>query len=154
MDSNPNEVVTILLVNGVNADASTLGSLFTSSGITKYAYTPTSSTPSTWPTLQSLITANTRLVTFIADLASNTGSEYLLNEFDYMWENPYQVDAASNFSCTPARPSAVAGSLSSAKSSGRMFLMNHFLYETQLFSIETPNTEALQTPPIPPSPAP
>lgn len=142
MDSNPNEVVTILLVNGVDATASTLGGLFTTSGITKYSYTPSSATPSTWPTLQTLISANTRLVTFIADLTSNTGAEYLLNEFDYMWENPYSVNSANNFSCIPDRPSAVAGSLSTAKSSGRMFLMNHFLDEIQLFSIQTPNVTA------------
>jgi hypothetical protein len=145
MDANPNEVVTILLVNGVNADASTLGQIFTNSGITKYTYTPTSSSPSTWPTLQEMISANTRLVTFIASLSSNTGAEYLLSEFDYVWENNYLVTTPSNFTCTPDRPSAVAGSLSSAKSSGRMFLMNHFLDEEQLFGIQTPNMDAANT---------
>lgn len=142
MDSNPNEVVTILLVNGPNAEASEIGESFTNSGITKYSYTPSSSTPSSWPTLQSMISANTRLVTFIASLSSNTGATYLLNEFDYVWENNYQVTDASNFTCTPDRPSAVAGSLSSAKSSGRMFLMNHFLDQDQLFGIQTPNFDA------------
>jgi hypothetical protein len=141
MDANPNEVVTILLVNGPNADASTLGQIFTNSGITKYSYTPTSKTTSSWPTLQQMITANTRLVTFIASLSSNTGAEYLLSEFDYVWENNFSVTTASNFTCTPDRPSAVAGSLSSAKTSGRMFLMNHFLDEEQIFG-QVPDVEA------------
>jgi hypothetical protein len=89
-----------------------------------------------------MISANTRLVTFIASLISNTSAEYLLNEFDYVWENNYLVTTPSNFTCTPDRPSAVAGSLSSAKSSGRMFLMNHFLDEERLFGIQPPNMDA------------
>ncbi|KIW00550.1 uncharacterized protein PV09_07905 [Verruconis gallopava] len=144
MDSNPNEVVTMLLVNGANADATTLGEIFTNSGITKYAYTPTSSTPSSWPTLQEMISADTRLVIFIASLSSNTGAEFLLNEFDYVWENNYDVTDASNFTCTPARPSAVAGSLSTAKSSGRMFLMNHFLDQNELIA-QVPDVAAANT---------
>lgn len=141
MGNNPNEVVTILLVNGPGATASELGPLFTNSSITQYSYTPTSATPSTWPTLQEMITANTRLVTFIASLDSNTGAEFLLNEWNYIWENNYDVSAASNFTCTPSRPSSVAGSFSTAQSSGRMFLMNHFLYQNQLFGIQSPDVE-------------
>lgn len=141
MTANPNEVVTILLVNGVGATASTLGQMFTNSGIIQHAYTPTSASPSTWPTLQQMISANTRLVTFIASLNDNTGAEYLLNEWNYMWENNYLVTAASNFTCTPDRPAAVEGSFTTASSSGRMFMMNHFLYEQQLFNIETPDVD-------------
>jgi hypothetical protein len=141
MEANPNEVVTILLVNGVGATASTLGQIFTNSGITQHAYTPASATPSTWPTLQQMISANTRLVTFIASLDDNTGAEYLLNEWDYMWENNYLVKTPSNFTCTPDRPAAVGGSFTTAASSGRMFMMNHFLYEEQLFNIETPDVD-------------
>ena len=82
LDNNPNEVVTLLLVNSINVDASRLNTDFTRSGINKYAYAPTSSSGS-WPTLQSLIDANSRLVVFIASLSSNTGATYLLDEFTY-----------------------------------------------------------------------
>jgi hypothetical protein len=141
MDSNPNDVVTVLLVNSVNADAGTIGADFTASGISKYAYSGSAS-GGTWPTLQSLITANTRLVTFVASLPSgNTGAPYLLDEFSYIYENPFTVLSASNFSCLPDRPSAVKGSASSAKSSGRMFLMNHFLDKEQLFGIQIPDVD-------------
>jgi hypothetical protein len=145
MGANPNEVVTILLVNGVGADATTLGQIFTSSGITQYSYTPSSASPSSWPTLQQMINANTRLVTFIASLSSNAGAEYLLNEWDYMWENNYLVTTPSNFTCTPDRPAAVQGSYATASSSGRMFMMNHFLYQQQLFNIESPDVESAGT---------
>jgi hypothetical protein len=139
MGRNPNEVVTILLVNGVGADASTLGQIFTNSGITRYSYTPISTSTSTWPTLQQMISANTRLVTFIASLNSNAEAPFLLNQFDYVWENNYLVTTSSNFTCTPDRPAAVAGSFNTARSSGRLFMMNHFLYQQQLFNIQSPD---------------
>jgi hypothetical protein len=144
LDSNPNEVVTILLVNSIDATTATLGADFVSSGISTYGYQfPASGAPSTWPTLQSLITANTRLVTFVASLTdSNTAAPYLLDEFTYVWENPFTSISPSNFSCLPDRPSSVAGSYSTAKSSGRMFLMNHFLDENELFGIQVPNVDA------------
>ncbi|TVY32034.1 PI-PLC X domain-containing protein, partial [Lachnellula occidentalis] len=60
MDSNPNEVVTLLLVNSDDQEAATFGSIFNSTGISTYGYTPSSTTAyTTWPTLQTLITANT-----------------------------------------------------------------------------------------------
>lgn len=147
MDDNPNDVVTILLVNSDNNDASDLGSVFDSSGISKYAYTQTStSAPVSWPTLQSLISANTRLITFIASLPSgNSAAPYLLDEFTYVFENPYDVTSASNFSCMPNRPSTLGGSISAAESSNMMFLMNHFLDNAESLGIETPDPDAAGT---------
>ncbi|KAF2423520.1 hypothetical protein EJ08DRAFT_689815 [Tothia fuscella] len=142
MDNNANEVVTLLLVNSVSAEAGRIGADFTSSGISKYAYAGGSTASSTWPTLQSLISANTRLVTFVASLPSgNTAAPYLFDEFTYIYENPFTVLSPSNFSCLPDRPAIVRGSASSAKSSGRMFLMNHFLDKEQLFGIQTPDVD-------------
>lgn len=148
MDSNPNDVVTLLLVNSDNTDASTLGSVFQSSGISSYAYTQTSSTaPTSWPTLQSLISANTRLITFIASLTSsgNSAAPYLLDEFTYVFENNYDVTDATNFTCTPNRPSTLGASVSAAQASNMMFLMNHFLDSAEAFGIETPDVDAADT---------
>ncbi|KAE9974472.1 hypothetical protein EG328_003802 [Venturia inaequalis] len=148
LDANPNEVVTLLLVNSVNADASTLAAQFSTSGIKKFAYTPTTVPTSAagWPTLQTLITANTRLITFVASLPSgNAAAPYLLDEFTSIWENPYDNISPSNFTCTPDRPATVKGSLTTAKTSGKLFLMNHFLYVSQLFGIESPNVDASTT---------
>lgn len=141
MDANTNDVVTILLVNSDNASPSDLGEQFSSSGIDKYAYTPPSSTtlPQTWPTLDTLIGNNTRLVTFVASLSQPSAQyPYLLDEFTFVFENAYENINPSNYSCNPNRPSSL-GSASAALESGRLFLMNHFLYETQLFGIQSPN---------------
>lgn len=140
MDSNPNDVVTILLVNGAGATASELASAYTRSGLSDYAYMPASSAATTtWPTLQELISNGTRAMNFVATLADNTGATYLMNEFDYIFENDYDNSEVSDFSCDVNRPSNLANDTSTAISSGYMPLMNHFLYENQLFGIQSPN---------------
>ena len=70
MDENPSDVVTILLVNSDKASPSELAAEFEKSRITEYKYTPpsTAAPQITWPTLQKLISANTRLMTFVASL--------------------------------------------------------------------------------------
>ena len=148
MDANPNEVVTVLLVNSDNAPATALHSEFVASGINTLAYTPASTTQATtnWPTLQQMITRGTRLVTFVANLptSQNTVAPYLLDEFTFVFENPFSVTDATRFSCDPDRPGAVSGSPAAALSSNRMFLMNHFLYEDLLLGIQQPNEKSVE----------
>lgn len=138
-------VVTLLLVNSDDASAEDLAGEFEASGIDSYGYTPSSTSGpiDTWPTLQTLIDANTRLMTFVASLSSddNSVAPYLMDEFTYIFENNFDVTALSNFTCTPARPSAVAGDTSTAISSGYLPLMNHFLDEAEGFGIEIPDID-------------
>ena len=67
LDANPNEVLTLLLTNGDSVDVSMFGDAFTSSGIDTYAFIPATNPLSidAWPTLQDLITSNTRLIAFL-----------------------------------------------------------------------------------------
>ena len=142
-ESNSLQVITVLLVNSDNATPSQLKAAFDTSSISQYAYTPPSTTVATltWPTLQQLIDNKTRLITFVADLApaSNTVAPYLLDEFTFVFENPFEVTSASNFSCTADRPASVSGMTTAAISSDLLPLMNHFLDTQQGFGIETPN---------------
>ncbi|TVY80549.1 PI-PLC X domain-containing protein [Lachnellula suecica] len=135
MDANPNEVVTLLLVNSDDEDASTFGSVFNSTGISTYGYTPTSTTGpvATWPTLQTLITANTRLVTFIASITYDSSYPFLLPEFDFVFETAFGVTSTDGFNCTLSRPTSLDSS-ASAISAGYMGLLNHFLDTTGLIS--------------------
>lgn len=137
MDANKNEVVTLLLVNSDNALASDIGPQFEASGIDEYAYAPASSSAvKTWPTLQSLISNGTRLVTFVASLGDpSTKYPYLLNEFTHIFENDYENESPTEYACTPNRPKG----LTTSDTGGRIFLMNHFLYSTQVFGIQQPN---------------
>ncbi|KAJ5466931.1 hypothetical protein N7475_004683 [Penicillium sp. IBT 31633x] len=146
LDDNPNEVVTILLVNSDGASASELNTEFTSGNITDYAYEPTSpgSAPSTWPTLQTMIDDGKRLVVFIADIDTSESHPYLMDEWTYVWENSYDVSSSSNFSCEPDRPSAYKGNSASALDANLLPLMNHFLYSS-IFDIQYPNASYVGT---------
>lgn len=146
MDSNPNEVVTLLLVNSDNEDASAFGTAFDASGISKYGYTPTSTSGpvATWPTLQTLITANTRLVTFIASITYDSTYPYLLSEFDFIFETAFGVSSLSGFNCTLDRPSSLSSS-SSAISAGYMGLLNHFADTAEAFGITIPDVTDIAT---------
>lgn len=142
-------VVTILLVNSDNASAEDLHAEFGAAQITSYAYTPLSTTTATttWPTLDQLIANSTRLVTFVASLDSskNTVAPYLLDEFTFVFENPFEVLNLTGFSCVPDRPAAVKGNASIAVQSGRLPLMNHFLDTQEAFGVEVPDIENIKT---------
>ncbi|KAK3050705.1 hypothetical protein LTR09_008071 [Extremus antarcticus] len=151
LESNPNEVVTLLLVNGVNALGSELTAQYDAAGITSsLAYTPSgpSSTSQNWPTLQSLISSGTRLINFVPDLNENSGAPFLMNEWNYVFENDYEITSPSDFSCDLNRPANLINRTPQAVSNGMMPLMNHFLYHTDegsLFSIEQPNATYVTT---------
>jgi hypothetical protein len=146
MDVNTNEVVTLLLVNSDDESAATFGSVFEASGISTYGYTPTSTTGpiSTWPTLQTLITANTRLVTFVASITYDSTYPYLLSEFNYVFETAFGVSSLGGFNCTLSRPMSLS-SATSAISSGYMGLLNHFADTVEAFGITIPDVSDIAT---------
>jgi hypothetical protein len=143
MDNNPREVVTLIIVNSDNLAAAEYGRIFTSSGISTYGYTPFSTPQTTWPTLQTMITANTRLVTFIASISYDPTFPYLLPEFDFMFETAFGVTSPDLFNCTLHRP-ASQGTARAAISTGYMGMVNHFLDDEQSF-FQVPNTLLLDT---------
>lgn len=130
MDAHPDDVVTLLLVNPDNADVGLFGTDFSGSGIAKYGYVPASATATGfWPTLDALISANTRLVTFIASVAASSAYPYLLPEFAYVFETAFEVTTKDGFNCDLDRPTA-AGTAAQAVAANYLPLVNHFLYNT------------------------
>jgi hypothetical protein len=148
LDANPNDVVTVLLVNSDNATPTQFASEFVQSGIEPYAYVPPSETtpPSggTWPTLQELIDLKQRLIVFVASfsVSPTVGQTYLMDEFYFIFENPFTNTNVSSFVCTPNRPSGL-GDSQSAIATGRMSLINHFLDMDEIFGIDVPNVDAI-----------
>jgi len=69
LDNHPNEVVTLLITNGDNLDISRFDAAFSDSGIKPYTFVPSTSPGvlpiDSWPTLQELIDAGTRVVAFL-----------------------------------------------------------------------------------------
>ncbi|KAI0878377.1 PLC-like phosphodiesterase [Hypoxylon argillaceum] len=141
MDNNPNEVVTLLIVNSDSKTAAQFGAVFEASGISEYGYTPSGTT---WPTLQTMITAKTRLVTFIASVTASSAYPYLLSEFDYVFETAYDITSLSGFNCTLDRPTTQS-SASAALAAGLLPLMNHFVYDDLGSSIEIPDVDDVAT---------
>jgi hypothetical protein len=139
MDKNPNDVVTVLIVDSDNATPAQLGAQFAASGIDKLAYTPpsTSVVPKTWPTLQNLISNGTRLMAFVASITADATVPYLMDEFSFVFENDYENESPTDYKCTPSRPSSLT-TTQQAADSGKMFLMNHFLYTSNSL-IQSPN---------------
>ncbi|KAK6209534.1 hypothetical protein QIS74_11118 [Colletotrichum tabaci] len=145
MDKHTNEVVTILLVNSDNQAASAFGKVFESSGIAKYGYKPSSSSAtSNWPTLQTMIDADTRLVTFVASITADANYPYLLPEFSYVFETEYEVTSAAGFNCTVDRPSTYS-SATAAVSANMLPLMNHFQYQILAADILIPDVSDIET---------
>ena len=147
LDKNPSDVVTILLVNGDNIDARELEGVYSQADIAHYGYIPqkidiaplpSNETNQTWPTLDEMIDKGQRLVSFIAPITPDEdNAPYLLNEWTFIWENYYAVTDASNFTCHPDRPANLT--VTTARESGRLFLMNHMLYWQQAFGIQVPD---------------
>ncbi|EON69850.1 hypothetical protein W97_09113 [Coniosporium apollinis CBS 100218] len=143
LDQHPDDVVTIVLVNSDQATAADLAGEYTLSGASACSYIPPSpEAPDQWPTLNTLIDAGTRMLTFIAYLPqddSRAQAPYLMDEFAHVFENPYDTSTPTNFTCTPDRPGDIQGNVSAAIASKKLFLQNHFLYWNQLGGIQVPD---------------
>ncbi|KAK1762347.1 PLC-like phosphodiesterase [Phialemonium atrogriseum] len=121
LDGHPDEVVTLLLTNGDAIPVSQFGNVFSATGLDKYAYTPEGTlTLDQWPTLQAMIDSGNRLVVFM-DYHSDTNSvPYILDEFAYFYETPFDTTDKNFPQCTLDRPAG-------AGADGRMGIVNHFL---------------------------
>lgn len=145
MDENPNEVVTLLLVNSDDEDVSAFGEVFESSNISTYGYTPSTTGATTeWPTLQTMIDDGTRLVTFVAAINASTSYPHLLNEWDYVFETAYDVTSYAGFNCSLSRPTSLS-SATSAIEAGYLPLMNHFRYKSITAEAELPDVDDIAT---------
>ncbi|KAJ5157010.1 uncharacterized protein N7482_008110 [Penicillium canariense] len=139
LDANANEVVTLLLTNGDSVSITEFGSTFSSSGIDSYAFAPSSSPLSIgdWPTIGDLISSGKRLVVFLDYGADTSKVNYILDEFAYYFETPYDVTDSSFSGCSIDRPSG-------ASASGRMYIVNHFL-DVDILGVKVPDRDAAAT---------
>ncbi|KZT32318.1 PLC-like phosphodiesterase [Sistotremastrum suecicum HHB10207 ss-3] len=127
LDANPREVLTILFTNpeGVSYINVWLP-IFEQAGIDHYAYVPPNPQmrKSDWPTLEALIDANKRLVTFMDypnKATPNDTVPFMIFEFPNIWETPFDTTNAK-FPCSVDR--IVNGSLSIQD---HMYMINHYL---------------------------
>jgi len=138
ISSNPNDVITLVMVNIDDLPPTAFTSAFTASNLSNHTYSPPSATVSlfSWPTMGTLVDAGTTLVVFMDQEADFSSVPYIIDEFSNMWEDTYggssdgasghdsrvmgMVDVTtSDWSCATNRSSGNPGST--------MMLVNHFL---------------------------
>jgi hypothetical protein len=124
VQKHPYDVITILIGNAAYLPVSTYTPAIADSGLLPYVYTPPKKDMalSDWPTLSSMIITSSRVVVFMDYETNQDTVPYILDEFTYMWETPFDpVDRA--FPCTVQRPP----NLSAAEAKSRMYIANHNL---------------------------
>lgn len=139
LDKHPKEVVTLLLTNGDNVKVSEFDEVFSTSGIQPYAYIPgpyhDPSVLDSWPTLGELIGNGTRLVAFL-DYGAEDTVPYILPEFLYFWETPFDMTDPSFPQCIIDRPPSLAETPTLAAQ--RMYIINHYL-DTEMMGMDVPD---------------
>ncbi|KAI0102742.1 PLC-like phosphodiesterase [Nemania sp. FL0031] len=119
VDSHPNDVVTLLITNGDGIDITKYGDAFKAVGLDSYAFVPSGTLAfDAWPTLGDLISSGNRVVVFMDYNADTSKVPYILDEFAYYFETPFDPQADALSGCNIDRPAG-------ASSSGRMILANH-----------------------------
>ncbi|KFZ19057.1 hypothetical protein V502_03842 [Pseudogymnoascus sp. VKM F-4520 (FW-2644)] len=121
---HPYDVITILIGNAAYLPVTTYTPAISDSGLLPYVYTPPKKDMalSDWPTLSSMIITSSRVVIFMDYETDQDTVPYILDEFTYIWETPFDpVDRA--FPCTAQRPP----DLTTAAAKSRMYIANHNL---------------------------
>ncbi|CAK7201177.1 hypothetical protein SEUCBS139899_003880 [Sporothrix eucalyptigena] len=138
VDAHPEDFVTILLGNGNYSDPSLYVPYIESTGIVPYAFIPpkpavesgtdvTGSVPlDDWPTLGQMLASNKRVLLMLDYKANQTEYPWLIDEFAYLWETPFDPTVASvpvneTLPCTVQRPPGLPPSTAQQT----LFLMNH-----------------------------
>ncbi|KAG0241605.1 PLC-like phosphodiesterase [Mortierella sp. GBAus27b] len=119
LDANPNEVVTILWENAANLTPAQFQTVYTAAGMTPYLYTQTPGNTA-WPTLASMISSGKRLVNFV-DAGADASVPWLMAEYDFVFETPWNVLKGQPYPCTVDRPK---------DQRKQMYVLNHFIYES------------------------
>ena len=139
LDTHPKEVVTLILTNGDNVRVSEFDEVFSASGIRPYVYIPgPSHDPAvldSWPTLGELIGNETRLVAFL-DYGAEETVPYILPEFLYFWETPFDMTDPTFPQCVIDRPPSLAETPALAHQ--RMYIINHYL-DTEMMGMDVPD---------------
>jgi len=136
LEANPNEVLSLLIVNVDNFPPTAYDAVFRAVGLDTISFRPSAAVTSIfdWPTLGSMIDSGQRLLTFLDNGADFTSVPYIIDEFTNIWETAFDVTDPT-FDCLVNR--------SKGDSSTEMFLINHFLDTVVLNNLPTPNILAL-----------
>ncbi|MFT5860662.1 MAG: hypothetical protein ACI865_002776 [Flavobacteriaceae bacterium] len=118
LSANPNEIVTVILE--ANVSANDIETSINASGLNAYLYTHSLGT--SWPTLQEMIDADTRLV-ILSDVDDASGSQAW---YHYVWafavETHFSANSTADFNCDFNRGDSL----------NDLFIFNHFITNSVL----------------------
>ncbi|TFK30856.1 PLC-like phosphodiesterase [Coprinopsis marcescibilis] len=119
LDANPNEVLSILIVNADNVPAGQYAAAYAATGLDSISYRPPNPALGylEWPTLGELIDSNQRLVTFLSTTANQAEVPYLIDQFTNVWETAFNV--VTSFDCNVNRQNGDPQNM--------LYLVNHYL---------------------------
>lgn len=147
IEANPDNVVTVLLVNTDHVSASEIAAQYSAAGFESSRlyvpkYTTAAQQAGNWETLNGMLG---KVVTFIDNVDYDSSLPYILPQYNYIFENDYNNDSPTSYSCDIYNPSD--RTTTQALSEGFMPLMNHFLYEvsTGTIVIQSPNASYVGT---------
>ncbi|KAG0362000.1 PLC-like phosphodiesterase [Gamsiella multidivaricata] len=116
MDANPNEVITIFWENAGNLTPAHFQTVYQAAGMSNYLYTQQESAAA-WPTLATMISSGKRLVNFV-DSGADASVPWLMAEYDFVFETPWQISKGAAYPCTVDRPK---------DQRKPMYVLNHFI---------------------------
>jgi hypothetical protein len=110
LDNNPNEIITIIFQNDTSVSANAIENDFNQAGLTNYLHTQ--NIFSQWPTLQTMINTNKRLVVFneVNNASASQGW------YHHIWDFAVEINYG-NINCDYGRGNA----------SNSLFVFNHFV---------------------------
>lgn len=111
LEVNPHEVLIFIIQDGT--DTESIAGSFTETGLDKYVYTHTDG--ETWPTLRTMIEADTRLLVTLE--GGDPPPAYMRKFWNIGWDTPYSFESAEDFSCEENR----------GTKGNDLFLVNHWL---------------------------
>ncbi|KIH94147.1 hypothetical protein SPBR_05965 [Sporothrix brasiliensis 5110] len=133
VDAHPQDFVTILLGNGNYSAASTYAPHIEASGLVPYAFVPPPTTTTAaglaldaWPTLGEMLADGKRVLMMLDYKANQTAYPWLLDEFAYLWETPFDpvvtsVPVTETLPCPVQRPPDLPPGVANST----LYLMNH-----------------------------
>ncbi|KAG0048229.1 hypothetical protein BGZ83_006786 [Gryganskiella cystojenkinii] len=116
MDANKNEVITILWENAQNLTPAHFQTVYTAAGLVPYSYAQKPGN-TTWPTLAQMISSGKRLVSYL-DSGAAASVPWLMAEYDFVFETPYNIPKGTAYPCTVDRPK---------DQRRQMYVLNHFV---------------------------
>ncbi|RPB20516.1 hypothetical protein L211DRAFT_515483 [Terfezia boudieri ATCC MYA-4762] len=123
------EIITFMWTNpGGNVPLSMIDRAYKRAGLDSISYVPphTEMNLTDWPTMEELVLANRRVVTFIDTVINQTEVPYILPTWSFVRETPAFVTDDHNFACGTGSDQSPPGQ--------KLAMVNHVLYQDRVRS--------------------